>query len=57
MEFSPQQLENWKAFEHVRKGGKYNMFDSGAQKATKLSEEEFMFSLKHYIELKAVVEG
>jgi len=33
------------------------MFDSGAQKATKLSEEEFMFSLKHYIELKAVVEG
>jgi len=24
MEFSPQQLENWKAFERVRKGGKYN---------------------------------
>lgn len=53
--FTESQLANWKAYERVRKGGKYNMFDPRARRATKLSHDEYMFCLKYYSELQEAV--
>ena len=54
--FTPEQLEAWKAYERVRKGGRYNMFDPRARKATKLSGDEYSFVMHNFSELKAAVE-
>lgn len=51
--FTPQQLADRKAYERVRKGGKYNMFDPRARRAIKLNPEEYSFVMKHYSELQA----
>lgn len=51
MNFTPEQLENWKAYEDVRSGGEYNMFDRRAEEATGLSHVEYMFVMKNYTEL------
>lgn len=55
-EFTKQQLKDWQAFERVRKGGRYNMFDPRALAATKLERDEFLFVMSNYSELKAEVE-
>jgi hypothetical protein len=55
--FTPQQFVDWKAYEKVRKGGRWNMFDPRARRATKLSPERYLFVMTNYSELKAVVEG
>ena len=51
MIFTPEQLENWKAYEHVRAGGEYNMFDFRAEEATGLTHNEYMFTMKNYTKL------
>lgn len=50
--FTKSQIDDWKAYERVRKGGRYNMFDPRAKTAAGLSREEYMFCLKNYTELK-----
>jgi hypothetical protein len=55
-EFTADDLADWKAYERVRKGGKWNMFDPRARRATGLSEERYSFVMEWYSELKAAVE-
>lgn len=50
--FTPQQLADWKAYERVRQGGRWNMFDPRARNATRLSREEYSFVMDNYAELK-----
>ena len=51
--FTPKQLADWRAYERVRQGGRYNMFDPRARRLTKLSEERYNFTLCNYSALKA----
>jgi hypothetical protein len=57
MAFTAQQLADWKKYERVRKGGRFNMFDPRARQATGLGPERYSFALKNYSELKEAVEG
>lgn len=51
-DFTAEQIKAWRAYEHVRKRGAYNMFDPRARKATKLSDEDYLFCMKHFSALK-----
>lgn len=53
MGFSEEQLENWRDYERVRQGGRFNMLDPRARYAAGLSEEEYEFVLSNYSELRA----
>jgi len=55
--FTADDLDDWKSYERVRKGGRYNMFDPRARRATGLSGERYSFVMKHFSKLKAAVEG
>lgn len=55
-QFTPQQLADWKAYERVRKGGRWNMFDPRARRAASLSEDKYSFVMDNYSELKLAVE-
>mgnify|MGYP000070023248 CR=1 FL=1 len=57
MNFTPEQLENWRSYEDIRSGGEYNMFDWRAEEATGLSHDEYMFTMKNYTELMKEVNG
>jgi hypothetical protein len=52
MSFTQEQLNNWEAYERVRKGGKWNMYDPRARQATGLERNDYLFVLKNYTELK-----
>jgi len=52
-QFTADQTQQYMAYERVRKGGKFNMFDPRARKATKLSEDEFIFVMRNYSALRA----
>jgi len=51
-EFTQEDIDDWKRYEKVRRKGKWNMFDPGAQRATGLTSERYMFCLKNYTDLK-----
>ena len=55
--FTADDLKNWKAYERVRKGGRYNMFDPRARIAARLSPAQYSFVMKNFTELKAAVEA
>lgn len=55
--FTAKQLQDFKAYRKVQMGGKWNMFDSQARRATGLSESEYIFVMKNYAKLKAAVEA
>lgn len=57
LEFTPDDLKDWKAFERVRKSGRYNMYDPNARRATKLNPERYSFVMKNFTELKMAAEG
>jgi len=58
MTFTKQQLQDWQDYEEVRSGGRWNMFDPRARKATGLSADEYKFVMKNYVALKeAALEG
>lgn len=57
LDFTPQQIANWKAYERVRKGGRYNMFDLRARRATGLGSEAYSFTMENFSELQAAAEG
>jgi len=56
-QFTEQQLSNWRKYERVRKGGKWNMFDPRACQATRLSEDEYSFVMRHFSALKTAVKA
>ena len=55
--FTQEQVKNWKAYERVRAGGRYNMFDPRARRTAKLSEAEYGFVMDNYSALKQAAEG
>ena len=55
--FTPKQLENWKSYERVRKGGRYNMYDPRARRLTGLNGDEYSFTMANFGILKATVES
>jgi hypothetical protein len=56
MDFTEQQLSNFRAYEEVRKSGRFNMFDPRARKRTGLTSDEYMFVMHNYGKLKSVVD-
>ena len=56
MEFTNQQLQNFKKYVHVQMGGRYNMFDPRARAAAGMSEDEYIFVMKNYSALKEASE-
>lgn len=55
--FTAEQLDDWKAYEEVRSGGRYNMItDRGALLASGLTRDQYLFVIKHYEALMKAVE-
>lgn len=54
-QFTPDQIRNWKAYERVRVGGRFNMFDPRARSLTNMSRDEWIFCMKNYSALNTVV--
>jgi hypothetical protein len=50
--FSDKQISDWRAYERVRQGSKWNMFDPRARRATGLSIDEYAFVMSNFGELK-----
>jgi hypothetical protein len=50
--FTAQQIQNYRNYEHIRAGGKYNMFDPRALAATGLSKDEYMFVMQNFSDLQ-----
>ena len=48
MEFTNQQLQNFKKYVRVQMGGRYNMFDPRARAATGMDEDEYIFVMDNY---------
>lgn len=55
--YTTEQLADYKAYEKVRKGGKYNMFDPRASRAAKLPEDRYVFVMSNYSELRKEAEN
>lgn len=55
--FTKQQIEDWRAFEKVRSGGRWNMYDPKARAATGLTGEEYGFVMKNFSALKEAATG
>ena len=51
--FTEEQIRNWRAYERVRTGGKYNMFDNRAIKSSGLTRPDYLFVMENYSELMA----
>ena len=54
MGFTQEQLAMYEAYEEVRAGGQYNMFDPRARRAAGLTEDEYLFVMENFSELRAV---
>lgn len=52
MQFSEAEISNWRAYERVRRLGKFNMFDPRARSMTGMSSDEWVFCMKHYAALR-----
>jgi hypothetical protein len=50
--FTDHQISDWKRFEKVRSGGKWNMFSPQALTATGLTKERFLFVMSNFEELE-----
>ena len=51
--FPASRISDWRAYERVRKSGKYNMFDPRARRATRLGGERYTFVMNNFAALKA----
>lgn len=56
MTFTFIQINNWRKYEKVRAGGRWNMFDPHARQATGMTRDEYIFCMEHYSELKEAAE-
>lgn len=52
MQYSEQQLSNWRTYERIRQEGLFNMFDPRARDLTTMSKSEWLFCMSHYDDLK-----
>jgi hypothetical protein len=52
IEFTAEQIANWRKYERVRAAGRYNMFDPRALNATRLTEDEYVFVMRNYEKLR-----
>lgn len=50
--FTDIDLDNWRAYERVRKSGKWNMFFPEARRASGLEDDDYSFCIRWYSELK-----
>lgn len=55
-QFTDRQINDFHAYEQVRRSNKYNMMDPRAQDATGLTRDEFRFVLSNYAQLKQAAE-
>lgn len=51
-EFTLRQIADWRSFEKIREGGRWNMFAPQAREAAGLRREECLFVMQHYAALK-----
>ena len=49
--FTSKQISDWRAYEKVRVGGRYNMFDPRAISLSGLTKDDYIFAMENYIEL------
>jgi len=56
MQFTFIHLANFRAYEKVCEGAKFNMFDSRARRATGLTDSEYSFVMANYTALKKEAE-
>ena len=52
MQFTAQQIEDWKAFAQVQASGKYNMLSGSARDAVGIGEVRYGFVIENYEALK-----
>lgn len=52
MNFTEQDIKAFKAYEKVRAGGRYNMFDPNARRLTGLSQNDYTFVMVNFDALK-----
>lgn len=52
---TPEQIAAWHKYEHVRKGGLFNMYDPRARQATGLARDEYLYCMKHYSSLREAI--
>jgi len=50
--FTEQQIKDWRAYEKVRAGGRWNMFFPQARAATGLTSDEYSFVMDNFDALK-----
>jgi len=55
--FTIEQVKHFKAYEKVRKGGRYNMFDPAAIHSSGLTKADYVFVMKNYSELEVAAKG
>jgi hypothetical protein len=55
--FNKSEINNYKAYEIIRKTGAYNMFSPQARLSTGLTKDEYLFVMENYSELKDAAEG
>jgi len=56
MNYTKNQINDYRAYEKVRKSGRYNMFSSQARTAAMLTKEEHLFVMENYSALKEASE-
>jgi len=54
--FTDKQISDWRKYEKVRKGGRYNMFSPQAMNAVKLDRDDYMFVIENFAELQNAAE-
>lgn len=47
-----EQIKDWKKYERVRLGGRYNMFSPNARLLTGLSKEKYHYCMENYTTLE-----
>ena len=52
MEFTSKQLSDFREYEKVRLSGRFNMLDPKARQMTGLSYDDYVFTMKHYGDLR-----
>jgi hypothetical protein len=55
-QFTPNEINQFRRFENVRKGGAVNMMDQRVRGMAELTRDQHLFILKHYSEIKDYIE-
>ncbi len=55
--YTEKQINDWRKYENVRVGGRFNMFDPNARLSTGLSREDYDFVMDNFSELKKLAQN